>query len=166
MDFSGAKSLRQVVHDSLLGRKLWKVVAGSGTGSVLSLGFGRAIAREHRIENRNLLEMERSHESEFCLFVNCTWRILSRGVLLSTWCDSNERGGPMLAGLSTLRDARVEKISVRSGVADLSIRFENRTLLHVTPDIRNPAETEFNYWVSGPLGRVACGNDGRLMRSV
>lgn len=154
------------MQGSLIGQRLWKVVAGKGTGSVLSLGFGRLVARERRIENQNLLEIEKSHDAEVALFINCTWRVLRMGALVTTWCDSNARGGPMLLGLSTLRDARVERVTVRPGVADLSIHFDNRSLLHVTPDIRDPAETEINYWISGPLGRGVCGNDGRLVCSL
>lgn len=153
----------QFLADRLVGKPLWMAVGGKGTGSVIHLGFGGATLMSMPIRNPNLTELEQTHWPEISLMIDCCWRIMYSSRLLASWRDSNEKGGPMLRGLYSLRGLVVQRVEVTKGVADLCIDFDRDYRLSVTPDIRDPEECELNYDLSFSDARIHCVNDGSLL---
>lgn len=61
--------------NSLIGQPCWSVIAGRGTGSVISLHFGNKLPLQQPIKNSYLSEEQRKYEGELILFIQCVWRI-------------------------------------------------------------------------------------------
>ena len=90
--------------DSLKGKLCWSIVAGSGTGSVVNLGFGGKKKRREPLTNSKLTNEQRCFTPELELMIYCAWRLLKSDVVLCGWRDSNELGGDMLNGLHLLHE--------------------------------------------------------------
>jgi hypothetical protein len=97
----------------LVGKCCWTLVAGSGTGSVVSLGFGAKIPLKKPLTNPNLTLEEQENDAEFGLFVECVWRLDDQTKVVCGAWDDNRSGGPMLTGLARLIGHRVAAILLR-----------------------------------------------------
>lgn len=117
---------------NLQGKKCWSVVAGSGTGSMVSLGFGEKIPRKVRIRNPTLSEEQQMFFGEFCVFIrNSSWLVIKEEKIICSNEDSNERGGAMLEGLSKLIGASVVCGNVKNERGDFELLFDNAISLKV-----------------------------------
>src|ERR1700760_3860825 len=112
-----------VALGKLAGLDCWGVIAGSGSGSRVTLHLGKRIKRERPLMNPRLPELVRSHTGEYGLFIeNCAWRLDGD----STLCTSktpNENDGPMVAGLRSLEGQRIVATLAVSGIQDVVLEF-------------------------------------------
>jgi len=128
----------------------WSVVAGSTTGSIISLDFGKKIPRARKLRNQDLTEEQRNFESEFVLFVECVWRLDGRDAVLCGAWDDNGPEGPMLRGLKLLEGSLVEKVDLREPGLDLHIQFRGGVNLWIFCDQVSEVEQYDNYVFFSP----------------
>ncbi|WP_459204474.1 hypothetical protein ACQVRV_18945 (plasmid) [Ralstonia pseudosolanacearum] len=111
----------------IIGKKCWSIIAGAGTGSMMSLGFGEKIRRERSVRNTKLSPEQQDFMGEFVLFVkDSPWRIVNESN--ETICssdDSNEDGGPMLAGLNRLIGRSVVSVNIANDTGGLDLLFSD-----------------------------------------
>lgn len=105
----------------LVGKECWSVIAGPGTGSMVTLAFGEKIRRTRPIKNPSLSEEQRQFEGEFVVFIkDAYWCLYQCGQQLCTSNESNEIDGPLLSGLRQL----VGKPIISASVIDNRGAFE------------------------------------------
>ncbi|TPW17218.1 MAG: hypothetical protein FD130_741 [Halothiobacillaceae bacterium] len=130
---------------SLQGKECWSVVAGEGAGSIVCLDFGEKILRKAPLKNPHLSEEQRLFGAECTLMVHSAWRVSAFGKIQCGWRDSNEEGGPMLKGLSLLKDKRLVRVSVSPETYDLSLFFEQGITFQLFCDQTNDYDADQNY---------------------
>lgn len=129
----------------LKGKNCWSVVAGSGTGSRVSLGFGAKISRKRPLSNPNLTPEQRAYDAEYKIFIECVWRLDDQlGVVCGAW-DDNQSGGPMQSGLALLIDHRVTSVELRRPGLDLRLSFDHGLELALFCDQVNEVDGNDNY---------------------
>lgn len=117
--------------DSLIGKECWGIVAGEGTGSILSLKFGEKISREKPIDNPHLSEDCRAFDAEFSFLIYSPWRLSNSSEILSSSYYDNANDGSMINGLNEILNKSVKNISCKSPCNDLRIQFESNTVLDI-----------------------------------
>ena len=144
----------------------WAFVAGKGTGSVVELNLGRKVSRKSPVRNPHLTETQRANDSEFALFVECTWRLESKTrVICGAW-DDNSKQGAMIKGLERLVGQTIESISLTRPSLDLEVRFSNQFVLRIFCDQTNRAEMVDNYSLFLPQMIYIVGTRSRLRKEV
>jgi hypothetical protein len=138
---------------ALSGLECWSVIAGSGTGSVVSLGFGARVPARRFSGNQNLSLEERQFEPEFLLYVEAAWRLEDEHGVLVTWSEAAS-GAAWLDQLEKLRGRDVKTAEVRSAGLDLEVRFEGGFTYSVFCD-QGPEDD--NYSILTPRHVVAVG---------
>src|SRR5579863_4372902 len=113
----------------LEGLHCWGITAGEGTGSHVSLDFGKKVERAKPLRNRHLTEAVRKFTGEFGIFVQgCAWRLDADKMICSSKTP-NTNDGPMALGLRTLLDQRVVNAATTLPEYDLLIEFSTGTRL-------------------------------------
>jgi hypothetical protein len=148
----------------------WSVIAGSGAGSLISLDFGRKVARAKPLKNSMLTEEQRNFGGEHVLYVSCAWRLQNQKEVICTSTSSNLEGQAMMVGLHKLIGAYVCKVKTKVPGGDLEIIFENGLSLLIFADQSNEAEDVENYTfhsnkiivVNGPKSCITKTKRGRL----
>jgi hypothetical protein len=116
------------------GQLAWRSRAGSGTGSIFTLQFGPALAKDQT-------------QGECSLMVYCAWRIVKGSNIICTWHEDSESVlAPML---KDLEGALVSKVAL-SEWGDLTIDFSFGRSLQIWSDLQ-PAYCE--NWSVGYKGR-------------
>jgi hypothetical protein len=131
--------------NSLIGQPCWSVIAGRGTGSVISLHFGNKIPLQQPIKNSYLSEEQQKYEGELILFIECVWRIDSEAEVICGCWEDNAKDGSMLIGLQNIIGQKVESINLSSPAWDLAINFSNSMVLRIFCDQTNLMEAVDNY---------------------
>ena len=146
----------------LSGLECWSVIGGRGTGSALSLGFGKRVPSRRFSANTTLTLEERQFEPEYSLFVEAAWRLQSSDRVLMTWTevdsDSAWDDGP-----KSLLGLRVESTSVRPIGLDLEVRFERGLVFSIFCD---QATEEENYSFFTPEQVLTVGGRSVLVKGV
>lgn len=111
----------------LIGKRCWSIIAGAGTGSMMSLAFGEKFRRERPLRNPTLSPEQRDFMGEFVIFVKeSPWRVVNENN--DTICDSgddNAAGGPMLTGLQRLIGGSVVSINIANDAGGLNLLFSD-----------------------------------------
>lgn len=132
----------------LIGKECWSIVAGKGTGSVVSIDFGIKIARKRPLRNTLLSDEQRQFEPELSLFVKCAWRINSDKNIICSSTDSNSNDGPMVNGLKMLVGHKVKSIDIEYPALDLKIIFDNDLRFYIFCNETNIDNNHSNYTFS------------------
>lgn len=131
----------------LRGKTCWGVAAGQGTGSNVKLEFGERVPRKTRVRNPFLSSDQQQFEGEFDLFVECAWRLDQNRIIVCGWRDSNENDGPMVRGLSKLRNQVVVNVELGNPIPDLVLHLSSELVLRVFCDQTNASAGNDNYSV-------------------
>ena len=140
----------------------WGVAAGSGTGSQVSLHFGRKLRRARELRNPTLETDLRLYQGEVILFIECRWSLASHSKLL---IDSETFEGPddrMVRELRRLVGAVVDQISISLPPSTLSIHFGNGDRLSVEAVRQRGEDRHDNYSLLVPDRSYIIGPDLRL----
>lgn len=140
--------------DVLKGKSCWSIVAGEGTGSVVTIGFGDKRKKSKPLKNPNLTEEQRNFDSEIEIMVYCAWRVLSSDSIICSWRDSNELDGEMLKGLQLLKDKKVIEAKLMETTYDLDIIFENGIRFQLFCDQTNDYDSDENFTIF--MGHESC----------
>jgi len=148
--------------DLLVGKECWGFVAGQGTGSILALNFGKKILREKPVDNPHLSEDCRNFDPEFSFLIYSPWRLNNSTEILSASYYDNSNDGAMINGLNKVLNKSVESISCESPCNDLSIEFEDNTVLKIFAcDIGFDEDSSFYNFYS-PSGIFSVVDDSRI----
>ena len=142
------------------GDPVWVVIAGRGTGSMVSIDGGEKRRRRRAIKNPHLAPVAREFEGEWTLYIeHAAWRLDGPGGPL---CDSDSDNGPlgeMVCGLNQMIGAHVRsaEYTVPGG---LVVTFSNGLRLSVSAE--RVTEGDGFSFLSGSLfiprmGREGCG---------
>lgn len=146
----------------LVGLQCRSVIAGAGTGSRMSLGFGEARARRKPLTNSTLSEFQKKFETSHKLFITCSWRLDAPSrVICGAW-DDNREGGPMLEGLARLCDHRVSDLLFRQPGLDLELTFDHGLRLTIFCDQVNESDEDDNYSVFLPQEILTVGTKSAI----
>ncbi|MFT3771557.1 MAG: hypothetical protein QM820_39585 [Minicystis sp.] len=146
----------------LVGKRCWGVVAGEGTGSVVSLKFGGQTRRKKPLPNPSLSPAVREYEAEYSMLVQCVWRLDAPDRIVCGAWDSNEAGGAMLTGLGEIVNHDVRLVTIAAPSADLEMVFDNGLKLKVFCDRINVDEAEDNYCFYTPAAVFTVGTRSAL----
>jgi len=146
----------------LQGLECWGVVAGEGTGSHVTLDFGRRIERARPLKNPKLPESQRQFKGEFGIFIqNCAWRLDTNSVVCSSK-SSNDNEGVMVRGLHALIGQHAVNATASLPAHDLTIEFSRTTRLRLFCDCYDQNEDGDNYSFHAP-DQVFTANAGGLL---
>lgn len=128
----------------------WGITAGEGSGSVISLEFGKKIERTKYLKNNYLTENQKKFNAEYDLFIECSWRINdSQGAICSSK-SPNDNYGTMLLELKKIVDQKVVSIEINELSYDLVLHFDNDLKLYIFCDETNENEDIDNYTFATP----------------
>lgn len=88
MEVINIKHIRNAVSE-LVDLPCWGIIAGKGSGSMVSLYFGEIVARKRPLKNPNLSDKLRKNESSHSVMLWSGWQLFHRGHLLCEWTNSN-----------------------------------------------------------------------------
>lgn len=138
--------------EPLTNRECWSIIGGSGTGSVLTLGFGERV-QGSLSSNPSLTIEERRYEPEFAVHVECAWRVDTEQSVLFTWTQVGDPG--IWAEVrDALRGRRAERITIDEPAADLTIHLSGHMIFKAFCDQDSEGD---NYSVLSPSGIVVVG---------
>ncbi len=151
----------------LVGTPCWGIVAGAGTGSVVSLDFGKKIAREQPLRNTRVSEAVRHNKGEFHLFVeDCAWRVETDTAVLCGSASDNSNDGEMVTGLRRLEGQIVREVVVSEPALDLTVVFGDGLKLLLFCETLQEDDAD-NFVFFSPIGTFVVQSFGlvRLERS-
>lgn len=121
--------LRNLVS-SLEGKVCWAFIAGAGTGSMVTLYFGRKYPRPKVLRNPKLTPELRGYEGEYHMFLQgCDWRVEDAKGIICSSSSPNHSDGPMVVGLNRLVGKIVVRAQVVGVVPDISLLFNDQCSL-------------------------------------
>jgi len=125
-------------HEKLIedfkGLECWAIVAGTGTGSIFTLGFGKKILRKTPLANPHLTFDQQNYDSEYSLMVWSSWSLFKEKILVCNSNSSNEKDGQMVVGLRELIGKKIKEITIKDTTLDLEIEFDSGYRMIVVPD--------------------------------
>ncbi len=144
------------------GQKCWSVIGGGGSGSVISLRFGKKIRSVRPLRNPTLTEEERLFEGERTLLVYCDWRLQSADRIIST--SQNVVGDEIdLGAIQEIKNKVVSHIGFTSPTHDLRLDFESDLSLMIFCDLATGNEQDSNFVMFNVDSAVAVTPRGELV---
>ncbi len=116
------------------GLECWSSLAGEGTGSIFTLGFGKKIPRERPIRNPHLTSDQQNYDKEYAIMVWSSWNLYKETLFV---CDSdtpNDNDGQMVVGLKQLVGKKIKEITLKDNTFDLEIEFDSSHRLTILSD--------------------------------
>lgn len=113
----------------------WGIVAGAGTGSMVTINFGEKYQRARPLLNPHVDPITRDYEAHWSLFIeNGSWRLESPTFVFCSSKSSNLAEDEMIKNLEHLHGAVVVNATVVEPSGDLIVCFSNQTRLLVFCD--------------------------------
>jgi len=145
---------------SLVGQPCLGVIAGTGSGSMMTIELGRPVDRGGPVKNSHISEILRSFRGEYCVFVEgCAWRLDKSDGVVCGWRDMEETIRERMQILAGRKVTAAELL--RSGF-DLNLVFDGGYILHLFCDLT--AGDLDNYSVRLPSGWYSIQPGSRVVR--
>ena len=123
-----SKKLQEIVSHTT-----WGVIAGRGTGSMVTIEFGPKVLRRRRLTNNTLSNDAQCYQGTWGLFIkNALWRLAYDGNLLCNSESDNTEQGEMLLGLSRIEGAIVESVTFDPPNGSLQIILAGNLELYIS----------------------------------
>jgi len=146
----------------LIGKECWAVIAGKGRGSNVDLRIGEKLPMKEPINNLSISEDARKYDSEYALFILCTWRIDNdEKVVCGSW-DYNLENGKMLKGLNLLIGNKILDSYLTEPALDLTLRFSSNINIKIFCDQTNEKDDYDNYDLFTPTEIITVGSQSIL----
>lgn len=133
---------------NIVGTPCWSIIAGEGSGSLITLAFGDKRQKTKRLSNPKLTDAQRNFDSEFEIYIECAWRIQSELGVICTSTSSNCAGSTMMNALDAFIGRKVLDVKLMYPAGDITIDFDNGTSLVVFADQSNEVDNYCNYVIS------------------
>lgn len=146
--------IQPVFHDPLppfqmlLSQPCWGIAAGAGTGSIVSLHFGRKLPRVRPVDNPALDPVLRTHQGEAILFIECRWIIVSNEKVRFDSERDQSANGTMNRALHRLLGTFVRYLRVSMPIDEVSIEFDNGDVLTLHTDRPEADDPHDNFTLS------------------
>lgn len=145
----------------MAGLDCWGVVAGAGTGSMITFDFGRHIRIDPPLRNQRISSELRNFHGEYSIFVEgCAWRLEKAEVIVCGSRDDEELIGIELE--NSLVGAKLMSAKLCNRALDLNLSFHTGYLLRLFCDQTSAPEGLNNYSVRSPLGWITVGPKSEL----
>lgn len=145
----------------LVGKPVWGIVAGSGTGSVVSLMIGKKIPLDKKLSNPHLTPDEREFEGEFSFLIQAPWRLDEGLNVLAASYQDNAKGGPMLKGLERIRNKVITEVVCISAGLDFALIIDGIYTLDIF--CANFGETDDFYTFFTPEKSYTIRMEGKIL---
>lgn len=146
----------------LQGLECWGVIAGTGSGSMITIELGRRIQRDAPVKNDNISEELRNYCGEYCVFVEgCAWRLEDNETIVCGW---GEEGATIREKMRCLVGCKLTKVELSNWAFDLTLSFNDRYLLRLFCD--QTAGTLDNYSIRFPSGWYSVRPRSKLAREA
>jgi hypothetical protein len=140
---SEKEEFRQQFCKEIVGQECWSIVAGEGTGTMVSIDFGHKILLHRPINNRHLPDDKRNFKGKYALFIqDAAWWVLEHGEVIGGWEDNNLNDGPMVTSLKKLVGKRVLSIDFFGKEHGFEMFFEENLMLKVRGVEYEDSDTE------------------------
>jgi hypothetical protein len=155
-------SLRKALSE-LLDKPCWRVKYGTGTGSMLSMEFGKRIPSTVKLPARLANKSSTIEHGEIGIFIkHCSWRIEADDKVVCTSTSDNTIGQAGDLGTALLCKQQIISVDLDFPSYDLDIRFTGGVHLRVFCDQANGVEASDNYsihmesitFVVGPMSQL------------
>ncbi|QDG73523.1 hypothetical protein [Janthinobacterium tructae] len=139
-------------YERLIGKDCWSIIAGPGTGSMVSFYFGGKIRRERPLKNSTLSLEQRQFDGEFVIFVkHSEWNVLHENEIICTSNDNNEKNGKMLYGLNILVGKSIVFARITNEYGGLNLEFSEGWFLNLIGIENNTDLDSYSLFHSGKL---------------
>jgi hypothetical protein len=146
----------------IVGLTCWGAIAGKGTGSMVTLDYGRKIPIVPPLRNDRLSKVLREYHGEYCIFIEgCAWRLESKRTILCGWGDDADKIGECV---QCLVGCRLSAASVTNWALDLNLSFSNDYVLRLFCD--QTAGTLDNYSLRSPSGWYSVGPNSKISQEA
>jgi hypothetical protein len=100
---SEKEEFRQQFCKEIVGQECWSIVAGEGTGTMVSIDFGRKFPLKRPLNNRHLSYEQQQYSGEYSIFIQfAAWWVFENDEKIGGWEDDNSNDGVMVASLKRL----------------------------------------------------------------
>ncbi|MCJ8311476.1 MAG: hypothetical protein HRU38_02080 [Saccharospirillaceae bacterium] len=117
--------------NNIIGKEIWGVVGGRGTGSVISLSIGDKFKTDQPSINPNLTELVKNYDSEYGLMVFSPWRIESNKKVFCGSHNNNDESGPYNYAFGKILNTTIIQATVSVPSYDLVLSLSNGNSLKV-----------------------------------
>jgi hypothetical protein len=141
-----------------VGQTCLGVIAGTGSGSMMTIEIGGPIERSGPVKNDNISDTLRNFRGAYCVFVEgCAWRLDQNGAVVCGWRDDE---GVIREKIKTLAGRNIQHVEIASSVFDLNLSFDQGHVLHLFCDLT--AGDLDNYSIRFPTGWYSVQPNGGL----
>lgn len=146
---SGQEQRLREELQQMISKSCWSVVAGEGTGSVITINIGEKVRRPKPVRNLWLNKDEQENEGEMSLMIWCAWRLDGPAGVVCGSTDSNDNDGSMVKGVKMLIGRVVESAEILSPAFDLRLAFRGQYVLNIFCDQTSERDGTENYTFYG-----------------
>lgn len=126
------------------------------------LDLGGEVPRSEPISNPTLSDRQRRFEGEYCVFIQCAWRIELDDEVVCGSGDDTSPGGPMATAARMMLNRRVVQVDVSGPAFDLTLGFDGGLVLKLFCDQTNVEANDLNYSMTVGRTTASIGPRGRL----
>ena len=134
------EAVLELLMQRVVGKKVLKINAGGGTGSIFCLELGNSLLSKQK-NGRELTE------GDFSIMVYSSWRLddLLNVKPIASWQEDSDIDGKMTSSLKDLLEDFIDGITV-SPFYDLDVRFRSGRRLAVFCDLTSNQEMDTNWF--------------------
>ena len=161
-----AKSIKSELNSQLgqlQGQMCWGISIGPRLGTVISIYFGRKIAKNKIPGNTNTLYKIRD-QNLIHFLIDCVWRIDSKTKIICGAYDGKSKNGRMENGLRELYGQEVISVNFTEPAFDLELEFANGLTLRIFCSATSMDDDDTNYNLYMDNGIISVGRNSRLRR--
>jgi hypothetical protein len=116
----------------LIGAKCLGVIAGTGSGSMMTVELGKPVKRGGPVKNEYLSDLLRNYRGEYCVFAQgCAWRLDRKQKVVCGW---HEEEAVIRRSMSALAGRRLVAIEICNPALDLNLFFSGGYVLRLFCD--------------------------------
>lgn len=140
----------------------WGIIAGAGTGSMITLDFGEHIRFDPPLRNQRISSELRNFHGEYSIFVEgCAWRLEKEEVIVCGSRDDEEFLGVELE--RSLVGSKLTSAKLSNWAFDLDLSFHGGYVLRLFCDQTSTSDGLNNYSVRSPSGWITVGPKSKLV---
>ncbi|WOT03957.1 hypothetical protein [Shewanella youngdeokensis] len=146
---------------NLIGKEVWGIVGGKGSGSVISLKIGEKTKSKTPSKNKHLSKLVRNYDSEFTIMIYSPWRIENQDNVICGSHHNNDENGPYQIAFNMLLNNSIKNIHISKPGLDLTIEFNNGYSLKIFCALIGMDENDC-YSIESPKGWFIVKFDGGI----
>ena len=161
-----ARSIKSELKSQLIklqGQMCWGTCIGPRFGTVISIYFGKKIAKNKIPRNTDVL-YEIRDQNLIHFLIECVWRIDSGSKIICGAYDGKQKNGSIEDGLNALFGQEVISVNFTEPAFDLELGFANGLILRVFCSATSKEDDADNYNLYMDNGIISVERNSRLRR--